>query len=276
MPHAECTEDGRKGRGRLPDSLELPVNGGLHKACPVCGGGFEPVHVNRYERLIAGCRTCAHHFVVNPFTEQEVAGFYQGFGYFTKNCGHQGITSLEDDAEWKAWVAYRVAILERDCMSRMPRRTLDILEQGCLEGRVLDGLAKLGHRVVGCDVNAGVARAGREHFGIDIRVGSIETCGFAPRSFDLVFSFHTLEHLRDPVRNLAATKATLKPGGMVYFEVPLNETAYENRDHLHFFSLESIDRVMKALFKNFGYHKNAFRTGGGEVIESILVFATKD
>jgi len=256
--------------------VELPVDGGLHQSCPICGGPFDAVYVNRYARLIGGCKGCGHHFVANPFTELEVTQFYQGFGYFSQNCEHQGITSLENDSEWEDWVAHRLATLTRHCVAKLPEGPLDILEQGCLEGRVLNGLSKLGHCVTGCDVNAGVARAGRDHFGIDIRVGTIETCNFKPRSFDLVYSFHTLEHLRDPVRNLAATKALLRPGGMVFFEVPLNETAYENKDHLHFFSLESLSHVMKALFKDFQYHASAFKTGGGSVTESILVFASKE
>lgn len=257
-------------------TLELPAEAGVHQACPVCGGEYSAVHVNRYKRLIAACRRCGHHFVANPWPELEVAGFYQGFEYFSKNYEHQGVYSLEEDAQWAGWVGHRMHQLETFCLSQLPGGQLDILEQGCLEGRVLSVLSERGHRIVGCDVNAQVAQAGREHFGIDIRIGSIETCGFEPESFDLIYSFHTLEHLRDPILNLAATKVLLKPGGMVFFEIPLNETAYENRDHLHFFSLDSVSRVMNSLFKNFVHKMNCFNDAGGTRIESILVSASKE
>lgn len=257
------------------ETITLPASGGILAQCPICHGDFEPVHLNRYSRLIGRCRSCGHHFVVNPWTEEEVAEFYQGFSYFSKNFNHQGIHSVSQDTEWEAWVGHRITTLERCCLPALPNRPLDILEQGCLEGRVLNALAKRGHQVTGCDVNASVAEAGRNCFGIDIREGTIETCAFTPKAFDLVYSFHTLEHLRDPVRNLAATKALLRPGGMVFFEVPLNETDYENRDHLHFFSEASIARVMKAVFRDFEHQCSRFETEGGRVTESILVWAQK-
>jgi SAM-dependent methyltransferase len=256
-------------------TVELPASDGRLTCCPICHSAFEPVYQNRYSREIGRCRSCGHHFVVNPWTEAELAQFYQGIKYFSQNCRHQGIHSISQDADWEHWVAYRVATLESTCLSALPERPLDILEQGCLEGRVLDGLAKLGHHVSGCDVNAGVTQIGRACFGLDIREGTIETCSFSPGSFDLVYSFHTLEHLRDPVRNLAATKALLRPGGMVFFEIPLNETDYENRDHMHFFSCESVGCVMRALFRDFSQHQHSFTTEGGVATEAILVWATK-
>jgi 2-polyprenyl-3-methyl-5-hydroxy-6-metoxy-1,4-benzoquinol methylase len=255
--------------------LNLPTDGGVCECCPICGEAFDPVIVNQYFRLIGRCCSCSHHFVVNPWTDEEIAAFYKGFEYFSKNFKHQGIRSISQDAEWESWVASRLGTLERCCLSQLQQDSLVILEQGCLEGRVLNALAEKGHQVTGCDVNARVVHTARSCFGIDIRAGTIETCNFAPGAFDLIYSFHTLEHLRDPVRNLATSKVLLKPGGMLFFEIPLNETDYNNRDHLHFFSTQSVEKVMRALYKEFNYEVASFTTGAGIVRESILVWAFK-
>lgn len=257
-------------------TLELPAEGGVHQACPICGGEYEAVHLNRHQRLIVACVKCDHHFVVNPWPDLEVTGFYQSFDYFTQNYEHQGIKSIVEDSQWSNWVNHRMTQLDKFCISRLPAGPLDILEQGCLEGRVVSVLSERGHRAIGCDVNAPVARAGRKHFGVDIRIGTIENCDFKPKSFDLIYSFHTLEHLRDPVRNLAATKALLKHGGMIFFEIPINETDYENRDHLHFFSFDSVSRVMKSLFKNFEHEMSCFQKNQGPIYGSILVCAIRE
>lgn len=259
----------------MHNNVEIPTNGGVLEKCPVCGGSFEPVYLNQYTRLISRCLSCEHHFVVNPWTEKELAEFYKGFGYFTQNCKHQGIRSISQDEEWKAWVGRRIALLERLCLCHLPQKPLMILEQGCLEGRVLDGFARLGHHVVGCDVNAHVTNAGRNCFNIDLRAGTIESSNLKPNEFDLLYSFHTLEHLYDPVRNLVVSKSLLKPGGVLFFEIPINEKDYDNRDHLHFFSKKSLHLAMKAIFNNYETEDNSFTTEAGVRIESIRVVAIK-
>lgn len=252
------------------------MNGGILKKCPICGDGFEPVYLNQYKRLISRCCSCGHHFVVNPWTNEELLGFYEGFSYFTQNYNHQGIYSLSEDEEWKAWVGHRLQLLDRLCLRNVPQKPLMILEQGCLEGRVLDGLSKLGHNVIGCDVNSHVIEAGRNHFNIDLRSGSIESCGLKPNSFDLLFSFHTLEHLHDPIRNLVASRVLLKKGGQLFFAIPINEKDYENRDHLHFFSDRSLEIAMKATFTKYEAEYNSFTTASGVKIDSVYVTSIKE
>lgn len=244
-----------------------------HAACPVCGGGYAIVHVNAHARFIGGCARCGHHFVINPWSNAEVAGFYQGFEYFDKNCNHQGISGIERDDEWSHWVEYRLGKLDSLLFAHLDPGPVRILELGCLEGRVLNALARRGHHVVGCDLNEEVAKAASARFDIDIRVGDLENCGLKPGFFDAAISFHTLEHIADPIRTLSIQKALVRPGGIVFFEIPMNETDYENKDHLHFFSMKSLELVLKALFGGYAIDASVFRTGGGALIESVLVTA---
>ncbi|WP_243438753.1 class I SAM-dependent methyltransferase [Fundidesulfovibrio soli] len=244
--------------------------------CPVCAAEATAAPPNRHGRVVAGCAACGHHFVLNPWSEAEVRSFYQGMEYFRKNCAHQGIASIEDDAAWQGWTAHRLGQLERLLLPRLGPGPLRILEVGCLEGRVLQGLARLGHNVSGCDVNAEVAALGARLFGLDIRPGSPEECGFAPANFDAVISFHTLEHLRDPFAALDCQRELLRPGGAVFLEVPLNEPDHDNRDHLHFFSEASLGHALRKLFTGVETEANVFADASGRAIGSALALAFKD
>lgn len=82
----------------------------------------------------------------------------------------------------------------------------------------------------------------------------IEEVSFAPDSFDFIYCVHTLEHLPDPVRELARLNAWLKPGGYLYLEVPnamgwvdyplLVEEFFIDR-HLYHFTISTLTKCVK-------------------------------
>jgi SAM-dependent methyltransferase len=67
--------------------------------------------------------------------------------------------------------------------------------------------------------------------------------------FDLVLMSHVLEHIQDPVAEIAAIERVLKPDGALFLEIP-NGAGHrrlpidDNRSHLHFFSVTSLTRVL--------------------------------
>jgi len=77
--------------------------------------------------------------------------------------------------------------------------------------------------------------------------------------YDVILSFHVLEHLKDPVGALRQLKHLLNPGGTIYLEVPnVNDALrviYEVdeygvfhffKSHLHYFSRQSMQQIMQA------------------------------
>ncbi len=56
--------------------------------------------------------------------------------------------------------------------------------------------------------------------GLDVRDATVDTAEFAPDSFDVIVSFHVLEHLPSPGRFFEQAATWLKPGGMLWLEVP--------------------------------------------------------
>jgi SAM-dependent methyltransferase len=106
---------------------------------------------------------------------------------------------------------------------RRPGRILDI---GCGSGDFLFSLKELGWEVYGTDsspVGYGMAEAR----GIHAHCGDLAGAHFPDAFFDAVTLWHVLEHVPDPLRQLAEVRRILKDDGTLIVEVP-------NRDSLTF------------------------------------------
>ncbi len=128
-----------------------------------------------------------------------------------------------------------------------------VLDIGCGRGLMLAHLARRGYRVAATEIGEEAAVQARTIPGIDLRVGDTALSSFPEASFDAVTSFHTLEHMVDPVATLVATRRLLAPGGQLFLEVPLlSQTArafgpawfhLDPPRHLVHFSREGLERA---------------------------------
>lgn len=88
---------------------------------------------------------------------------------------------------------------------------------------------RLGAAVTAVEPNEDYAAYCRSKLDLEVTTGRMEDCGFGPGSFDLIRLSHVLEHLRDPVASLERLRGWLKPGGMIYIEVPDIEADARNK-----------------------------------------------
>ena len=72
-----------------------------------------------------------------------------------------------------------------------PGRLLDV---GCGSGERLALLQSLGWEVVGQEVDSSAAQHARDHYGVDVRIGTLEAIGLPEASFDAVVANHVIEH----------------------------------------------------------------------------------
>ncbi len=89
---------------------------------------------------------------------------------------------------WSHFVAHKAASLN---VSSVP-------EFGCHAGRNLEAIRQRLPKaeLVGLDINAAAVNAGRERFGLDLRVGDERTLSqFGDRTFDMVFTVSVLDHI---------------------------------------------------------------------------------
>ncbi|MFQ5593405.1 MAG: methyltransferase domain-containing protein [Anaerolineae bacterium] len=106
----------------------------------------------------------------------------------------------------------------------LPGRALEI---GCGDGWMLETLWRMGWRVVGTERSRQSA-AHALSLGLDVCVGELAGCGFAPQSFDLVILWHALEHLHDPLSTLSEVRLLMRPTGRLVVAVP-NAASWQAR-----------------------------------------------
>ena len=94
-----------------------------------------------------------------------------------------------------------------------------LLDVGCASGRFLHLMKAVGWRVAGVEIDP-VAAAKARTVTPDVFVGDPVDAPFAPASFDVITSFHVVEHLPRPLAALTHMLEWLTPEGLLIVEVP--------------------------------------------------------
>jgi SAM-dependent methyltransferase len=142
---------------------------------------------------------------------------------------------------------------------RGPRRVLDV---GCADGFVAEGLRERGHHVTGIDLTArpGVKARVDEFLEADLDDGLPLALADAP-PFDVVLAADVLEHVRDPEALLREIHDVLATDGRLLVSVPnfghwyprlrvasgrfdYDRRGILDRGHVRFFTKRSFERVL--------------------------------
>lgn len=104
-------------------------------------------------------------------------------------------------------------------MAQARNKLARVLVVGCGDGIEAVTLANvLGAEVIGIDIENRFDAAAGQY--VDLRVGDATRLEFADRSFDLVYSFHALEHIPDYRRALAEMHRVLIPRRLYFVGTP--------------------------------------------------------
>jgi SAM-dependent methyltransferase len=97
----------------------------------------------------------------------------------------------------------------------------DVLESGCGEGYGAARLAESAGRVVALDYDASaVAHVRRAYPSIPVVRGNLVALPFGDRTYDVVVSLQTIEHLWDQDGFVAECRRVLRPGGRLVLSTP--------------------------------------------------------
>lgn len=96
-----------------------------------------------------------------------------------------------------------------------------VLDAGCGVGGFLAGLhAETGADVLGVDFNPTCRTFAREVYGVEVQSGELADQKLPDGHFDVVTTWHCLEHTFDPQAELAELRRITRPGGYLLIEVP--------------------------------------------------------
>jgi SAM-dependent methyltransferase len=188
-------------------------------ACPFCQAlrAVEVVlEAQDYEYGVPGtyqlgkCTSCGFHFQVPLPPPGEIGGFYPD-GY---------VTYVDSGPSLSRWLTRRYYLCEGQRIARLIGRQGAVLDVGCGSGLSLEMFSRCGAwKLAGVEIDTrSIAEARRR--GFQVWQGRFEELDLPSESFDLVRMSHYLEHVVDPLNNLRQVHRILKPGGILYAEIP--------------------------------------------------------
>lgn len=218
--------------------------------CPLCGG-TEHSRVWQHDSGVASvmCDACGHVFLgTRPAPETIKAGY----GDFKQHYDEAYLLDPEGPVAGLANTRYQYV------SSLVEGHVENVLELGCGYGHFLSQFDRTALRV-GIEPSAEQARFARKHFALS----ELWQCGYEAFSqspkrwpetgFDLICSFHVLEHVEQPRDFIRFVKSHLQPDGRLCLAVPnlltlspdLIELFFLVRGlHLHAFSPVMLENLL--------------------------------
>jgi SAM-dependent methyltransferase len=188
---------------------------------------------------VGRCRRCGHVYVLDRPPASEIGRYYPA-GY-------------EEHRRTDRPSARKGSKRHKRIRLRAGQRVLDV---GCGSGYDLLRLRERGAELFGIEMNADAAAQARAN-GITVFQGSAEKADFPDGHFHQVTMNHCLEHFHDPGAALRNVRRMTHPDGSIYLTFPTAEGAnfhwfhgdWYHLDvprHLHFFTHDSFDRLVRA------------------------------
>ncbi len=224
---------------------------------PVDAMTFAPTVHGRVHR----CGGCAFEYIAPRPTPQETARFYDIDGYYTQGgfdlaasvVARGFLSRLRNHLAWRVDRSDDMI----DVITRRLPRGASIVDIGSGDGAQMELLAPRGFRMTGVERDTKSASLQAERTLVFEGTAEALPAQLAHGSFDAVMFKQVLEHLVDPVAALRNAAQLLKAGGVVFVEVPNNESAiarqsglsWEHMDvprHINFFTQATLQATASA------------------------------
>jgi 2-polyprenyl-3-methyl-5-hydroxy-6-metoxy-1,4-benzoquinol methylase len=258
------------------------VNTSNTVSCPVCSNNAAyykvsmPIDAKTFKPTPHGkvfeCADCNFSFIYPRPTPEDTKHFYDLDSYYTQGKSHFVETGAPSFiAKVRTHLAWRADKGETliDIIRAYVKPDSTILDIGCGAGTLLQKLSTHGYKTIGVERDA--RSLSLEGMGIKVLEGSVESlpAEILPSSCDGIVISHVLEHLSDPIFALQNAAKLLKPDGLLFCEVPNNESlismqsglSWEHLDiprHINFFN----ERSLKVIAQNAGFKINRIYFGG--------------
>jgi 2-polyprenyl-3-methyl-5-hydroxy-6-metoxy-1,4-benzoquinol methylase len=197
-------------------------------ACPCCGERSAQIIANRDGKtgdalITVSCSQCGLGRIDPLPSDQELADWYATqYRQAYKSAVQPALRHVlraGRNAQWRwQWLCQNTDARWSNA-DLTAQRSLDI---GSSSGEFVYLLQTLGFQAKGIEPHAGYATYAQSMLGIQVNNNTLQQ-GLASEeagSLDLISMFHVLEHLAEPVAALRSIGKKLKPGGLLYIEVP--------------------------------------------------------
>lgn len=187
--------------------------------CIICGSVEHSIirDTLRYDikRKVLRCGQCG--FVFLEPANAATAEYYSGKTY-RQSYGPDLKKTVDCRGIFDTYLPFQKKIIDRMRDFIVP--DMKVLDVGCSTGHFLYALKDLVKERVGLELNKDHVEFIRNNLDFKIYSDPIETAAIAEDPFDLITSFQVLEHIDDPLGFLKGIARHLKPGGLLYLELP--------------------------------------------------------
>ena len=206
---------------------------GLKMTMPVDSQTLKPTR----HGAVYHCVACAVGFVLPRPTPDETVAFYD-IDYYTHAVAPERVqrgfwSRVKTNLAWRVDKGEAMA----DIIAKSLQPDSSIVDLGCGAGDLLRELAARSYRMTG--VERDTSALAFNDPSITVMQGSVESppSDLLPGFDGVVFS-HVMEHLVDPVAAMRFAASLLKPGGLLFCEVPNNESIVAERSRLTWHHLD--------------------------------------
>jgi 2-polyprenyl-3-methyl-5-hydroxy-6-metoxy-1,4-benzoquinol methylase len=235
-------------------------------ACPLgCENGARRRVVDTVwqapEAAVYRCESCAIVFIDPIMSEDEEREFYEGvFAEYMKDRGEAG--NAQPEQHFEAFQPEARRRLEN--LKPYLRPDMEVLDVGSSVGFLLDAIRPHVSSVTGVEPGE-LYRDYANSRGIETHA---DIADVADRKFDLILAYYVVEHLRDPVGQLASWHEMLRPNGRLAVEVPNVDDAL-----VRYYQVDAFDRFywQKAHYFNYSHEtmELVMRRAGFAEVETI-------
>lgn len=194
-----CGHDDAVSLGHLPPKQNIIV--------PMHRMGVAALDFNTQEISFVKCRQCGLIYMNPRMTDQAIQRFYD-----TVYAIPGASTQFESHQQERA--NYILGTTETFLNVSKPM----LLDIGCGGGQLLKIAQQRGWEVTGSELSSVAAESASQALGIPIYHGDFRD--MAPVKVDVITMKSVVEHLREPMNYLQAAVDLLKPGGVIFFNVP--------------------------------------------------------
>jgi SAM-dependent methyltransferase len=252
-----------------PDSRTREL---IRVSCPICDSAS-----SRFERTVAGfslerCQRCGFVYANPQYTPAALTDIYAHIA----TAGTIELYSCTASPTLIRGYHKKLEMIEK----RQPKGRL--LDFACGAGYFLEQALARGWDAHGVDLGEWTRVAAEARGVRNLHVGRLQDLQFPDGYFDVIHAAQVLEHLQRPREDLAEIHRILRPGGLLYIDVPNYRTLptilgkddfmlNEPPQHVNYFT----PRSLRTLLDSSGFRSALITTEGGLKWENLLGRPTK-